>query len=988
MKTMLALSSQRRLRVSGWLTACLTAAATLGAQTVAPRIHSEINSSEIAPLQGSRHPLAQAKFDAGRVPANTRLTGISIVFQRSAAQQADLEALIAAQQNAASPLFHQWLTPDQFAVRFGMAQEDLDKVQSWLEQQGFSIDSVARSRNMIRFSGTVSQVERAFSTEMHYYQAQGVRHFAPSTELSVPAALLPVVAAVRNLNDFRPRPMHVRSSARRARPSYTFYYSNTQQAVLFAPGDIKVVYDINPLAGSGYTGVGQSIAVMGQSAIQVSDIEAFQSAAGLATKDPQIVLVPGTGSSTINPGGDNGDEGESDLDLEWSGATAPGADIVFVYTGSSSTAGVFDSVAYAIDEDIAPIISVSYGSCEPANSASDIASLESILAQSATQGQTILAASGDQGSTACLGDTTDFPNNLAGQQQLAVNYPASSAYVTAVGGTEITDADDAVGPYWSAAASTTQDTVTSALKYIPEIAWNDDDSQYGVSASGGGTSKYVSRPAWQKGTIGGAAIPSGSFRLVPDVALYSSPNNPGYLYCTSDQSDWNTTQLPYQQASCNQGFYDSATGDLIVAGGTSFATPIFAAMVAIVNQAKGYTGGQGLINPTLYSMAANSATYSSAFHDVTSGNNYCTAGSTYCPGNGSTLGFAAGPGYDEVTGLGSVDLNNLVTAWTPTVTVPMLTGTTTSINATSSSPNVNTADTFTITVVAASGSTTPSGSVTLSIDGGGTGYSNNGTTATAQLTASTTAGTATATYQATFTTAGVHQIIAQYPADTTFAASTGVVQVTVGGVSSGKGTFALAATPATLTVSQGTSGNETITVTPAGGYTGTVLLNFSTSNDNALQNLCYDFPGITNGSGPVTITGTAAASTTLTLDTNAADCGAISPRTKGGKTMHRLFPVKSASNKGTNPVPAAMALASLLLVGFLGRYSRKLSALAGLVALIAVGLTFSACGGGGGGGTVAPVDPSKGTYTITVTGQDSSSSTIPTATTTFTFVIQ
>jgi subtilase family serine protease len=985
MNTTPAFSIQKRLRVCGWIAVCTLAAASLGAQSVTPRIQSEITLSEVSPLKGSVHPLAQSRFDAGRLPANTRLNSISIVFNRSAAQEADLQALIAAQQNPASPLYHQWLNPDQFGARFGMAQADLDKVQTWLQQQGFSIDSVARSRNMIRFSGTARQVENAFATQMHYYKMNGVQHFAPSTELSVPAALAPAIAAVRNLNDFRPRPMHVRANSKRVRPSYTFYYSNTQQAVLFAPGDIKVAYDINPLAGSGFTGTGQSIAIMGQSAIQLTDIEAFQSAAGLATKDPTTVLVPDTGTSTVQQGGD---EGESDLDLEWSSATAPGADIIFVYTGSDTTAGVFDSLFYTIEEDLAPIVSISYGSCEPASTKSDIDSVELVLAQGAAQGQTIVASAGDQGSTACSGESS---LTTAQQEVLAVNYPASSAFITAVGGTEITAADDVVGPYWSAAPSTTQDQITSALQYIPEVAWNDDPTsgQFtvaqggGLSASGGGASIYVARPSWQTGTIGGTKIPSGSFRLVPDVSLYSSPNLPGYLYCTSDQSDWSpasgTTQA--QQSSCTSGFYDNATGDLIVAGGTSFAAPIFAGMVAIVNQAKGYTTGQGLINPTLYSMAADSTTYNSAFHDIKTSNNYCTAGSTYCASNGSTLGFAAGPGYDEVTGLGSVDLNNLVTAWA--APVAPLAGTTTSITSTSSSPLVNTPVTFTITVVATSG--TPSGSVNLSIDGGGTPYSNGGTTATATL-SSTTAGTATATYQATFSTAGTHQIVAEFPSSATLAASTGVVQVTVGTASSGKGTIALTSSPATLTITQGTSGVETITVTPAGGYTGTVLLTMSATSSN-LTNLCYNFPNITtSGQGPVTVSGTTAAPTQLTLDTLPADCGLVSPR-KGGSPLHRLSGAVPAGKKGTNPAPLAVAFSGLLLVGFLGRYSRKLSALAAMAVLAAVSFTATACGGGGGGSNPVTPDPPKGTYTITVTGQDSVTSTI-TGTTSFSFVIQ
>jgi subtilase family serine protease len=188
----------------GWLAACALVAPFLGAQSVAPRISSEIAKSEQVTLAGSLHPMAQAKFDAGRVPSSTKLTGVSIVFSRTEEQEADLQALIAAQQDPSSPLYHQWLTPDQFAARFGMADADLSKVKSWLQQQGFSVDSVARSHNAIRFSGTARQVEQAFSTQMHSYKVSGVQHFAPSTELSLPSALSSVVLAVRNLDDFRP----------------------------------------------------------------------------------------------------------------------------------------------------------------------------------------------------------------------------------------------------------------------------------------------------------------------------------------------------------------------------------------------------------------------------------------------------------------------------------------------------------------------------------------------------------------------------------------------------------------------------------------------------------------------------------------------------------------------------------------------------------------------------------------------------------------
>ena len=978
MKTMLALSQQRRLRISVWLAACAMAASTLAAQTVVPRIRAEISSSELATLKGSRSPLAQPQLDAGRVPAKTQLTGMSIVFNRSAAQQADLDALIAAQQDPSSPLFHQWLTPDQFAARFGMAQADLDQVQNWLLQQGFSVDWVARSRTMIRFSGTVSQAEQAFSTQLHYYNTDGARFFAPSTDLTVPAALAPVVLAVRNLDNFRPKAQVIVNKTIQARPAFT---SSQSGHVFWAPGDIAKMYDVGPVYSAGYNGAGQSIAVVGQSAITVSDVEHFQTASGLTVKDPTMVLVPATGVSTFY----SGDQAESDLDLEWSSAMAPGATIYFVYTGgSSNNNGAFDSLQYAVDERIANIISVSYGACE---SVLGTFSLETAFQQAVVQGQTIISASGDQGSTSCyVSPTSTSPTQLV-QQALAVNYPASSPNVTGIGGTEITAANSTTtSGYWTAANGS--DLVTSATGYIPEIAWNDDSSTNGLSATGGGKSALFPKPTWQT-----TLTPADSKRDVPDISIYGSAGTsagaPGYLYCTSDSSNWSTGQL----ASCNSGFRDSTStppGDLTVAGGTSFGAPVFAGMLALINQMKGYNTGSGNINPSLYTMATSGASYSAGniFHDIVTGNNECTAGATYCSStSGSTTNYNTAAGYDLVTGLGSIDLANLATAWTASGST--LIGTTTTITASSAAPAANATDTFTITVVSGGASTTtPTGNVTLQIDGG---TSHSGTTTTVALAAGTTAGTATATYQTSFATAGAHQIIAQYPGDAHVAASSGVVSVNVGGTTSGTGTFSIAASPSPLTVNQGSSGNETITITPAGGYSGTVLLTLNSSNNTALTNLCYNFTTtLNNGDGSVTVSGTSPVTTTLTFDTLPSDCGLAVPRT-GNPQLHRLGKGNTARSTGINPVPATMAFAGLLLVGFLGRYSRKFAAIAGLFVLLAVGLTITACGGGGGGGgggTSSTPPPPKGTYTIYVTGQDSVSSTIPAANTTFTFVIQ
>jgi len=953
-------------RIWGWFAACALAATTLGAQTPAPRLQAEISSSSASTLKGSLHPLAQAQYDSGRVPADTRLNGMSIVFNRSAAQQADLEALIAAQQNPSSPIYHQWLNPDQFAARFGMAQSDLDKVQAWLEQQGFAVDSVARSQNMIRFSGSAGQVEQAFQTQMHFYTIAGEKHFAPSTALTLPSALTPVVTAVRNLDDFRPKPMIEKSRRIQSNPAFT---SSVSGSVFFAPGDIKLAYGINTLISAGDTGAGQTIAIMGQSSIVTSDIENFETAAGLTVKDPNQVLVPDTGS----PQAFAGDQGESDLDIEWSGGIAPGAEIFFVYTGNSPNSnGVFDSITYAVDEKIGNIISFSYGSCEPEMSAGSASALDLVLAQAATQGQTVVAASGDAGSSACYESPTTTTPTLAQQEVLAVSYPASSQYVTGVGGTEITAANDTAGStYWAAKGSS--DQVNSLLQYIPEVAWNDDATAVAagatsLSATGGGVSTlYTTSPSWQKGVPG---IPTTPGRYVPDVAFYASPDLPGYLFCTSDTSDWNTSQ----QASCNSGFRDMATQDLTVAGGTSFATPVFAGMVAILNQAQGYSAGQGLINPTLYTLASNATTYAAAFHDVTTGTNECPSslGSTYCS-TASEGSYATTAGYDPVTGLGSVNLSALVSAW-PATTGPVVISTTTTVSASSTTPALNASDTFTITVTPASGTVAPGGTITAIVDGGTpvTGIA---------LTASGSSGVAT--YPTTFTTAGAHTIVFQYSGSTTFAPSTTAITVTVPTSSSGKGTFALAATA--VTVAQGSSANSTITVTPAGGYTGTVDLNFDTSNDSALANLCYDFgTQLSSGGGSVTVSGTSPVTTTLTFDTNASDCASAAIAKSGTHVMHRLGPVKTSQNNIPNRAPLAVAFAGLLLAGFMGRSSRKLRSLAAVIGLLAIGLGLSACGSSSSSTTVA--DPPKGTYTITVTGQDSATATTATPIT-FTLVI-
>jgi hypothetical protein len=909
-----------------------------------------VESSARTTLVGSRPAAAKSATDTGRMSSSAKLEGVTVVFSRSQAQEAALQALLTAQQTPGSPQYHQWLTPDQFAAQFGMADADISKVEGWLQQQGFSVTGASRSRNRITFSGSVGQIESAFGTEMHTYKVGTESHFAPSSDISVPAALAGSVQTVANLSDFRPR-SHVRLAT--AQAVHGNFTSAQTQDHYMTPKDVDTIYDITPAYNAGYTGTGQTIAIVGQSAVVATDITNFQTAAGLTTKAPTITLMPGSGTSTVY----TGDEMESDLDLEYSGAIAPGASIDFVYTGNNPNYGAFDALEYAVDQKLAPIISSSYGDCEADLGSTNYASLNLVLAQAAAQGETVISAAGDDGSTDCYEDT-----NLTTTQRtaLGVDFPGSSQYVTSLGGTEFSAADVASTntTYWTAASGGT-DVVSSALAYIPEGVWNDDAQGGGLSSGGGGVSLYTAQPTWQTNFAG---IAAGSNRMVPDVALDASPYNAPYLICSSDSQATGIT------GSCANGFRDSSNEYLTGAGGTSFAAPIFAGMVAVINQSRSFTAGQGVINTTLYGLASNATNYASAFHDITSGTNECTAGGTYCAGAGETE-YAAGVGYDEASGLGSVDLYHLLTAWPATVGSTALVSTTTVTAATAAvAPGAN--DLITITVAAAPGdaiTTTPTGTVTLTVGG----------TTEAPLTLAN----GTATYTFSSATAGAYQITATYSGDATYGSSAGTYTVTVAAATTAPTTtptFTLAAT--SVTVAAGSTGTSTVTITPANGYTGTIDWGTVYAVPTLLDG-CY---AISN----TAVTGTAAVTTTLTVYTNSSDCSSATTTTTASvatANVKRRFasrtPSVATGVSAVTPmpgpfrsVPMGVGLAGLLAVGFIGRRSRgiRLMMVAGLFAVL--GLGMSGCGSSSS--SASGTNATGGVYELTLTGTDSVNSAI------------
>jgi len=599
------------------------------------------------------HPLARAAFDQGRVEGSMNINHAAIVFKLAPAQQADLDKLLAEQQDPHSANYRQWLTPEQYAARFGMSDSDLAQVTSWLKSQGLTVDGFSRARTRVFFSGTAAQVESVFHTELHRYLVNGQVGLANATEISVPQAISAMVLGVRGLENFRPLPR-----ARVARPNFTSHQSGNH---FIAPGDFATIYNV-PAA---LDGTGQKIAIVGQTDINFSDIDAFRTAAGLparttgASANFQKVLIPSGGS-----GFSDGDEVEANLDLEWSNAVAKNATILYVYAGANSaTKNVFDALLYAVDQNLAPVISTSYGNCE-ANLTGFLQTLQQAAQQANAQGQTITAASGDSGAADC-----DAASVNSATHGLAVDSPASLPEVTGIGGSEFTG--DAAGTvtgtapnttagattFWGGTNSTT-DNLSSALSYIPETTWNDTPASVlagqGLSATGGGKSKVFSKPSWQTGS----GVPDDAARDVPDISLSGSPNHDGYLICSQSSFAGVTPAV----TSCTSGFRGSDGSSLAVVGGTSAGAPAFAGIVALLNQKTG-SNGLGNVNPTLYSLAASTP---GAFNDITSGNNVipCTQGSNGCPAAAPfQYGFSAGSGYDQVTGLGSLNVTNLANAW-------------------------------------------------------------------------------------------------------------------------------------------------------------------------------------------------------------------------------------------------------------------------------------------------------------------------------------
>lgn len=680
----------------------LRAAAQVSAEKpqISSRIVLPIDESVRVTIQRSTHPMAKPALDIGALDGTTKLKRMILVLGGSSDQEYQARTLLDSQHTGGSPEYHRWLTPEEFGQRFGPSPQDIGQVTGWLQQHGFTIGSVAKSGRWIEFSGTSAQVEATFQTQMRQYLVQGELHVANATDISIPAALAPVVRGVLSLHSFFSKPMIQRSSQRtpitleRGKPNATA--NNGFHAV--TPGDLATIYNLTPLfQGSTSLGTvngsGQTIAIVAVGNINtaangsaVDDIANFRSVFGLPASAPKIIL------NGPDPGIDGASD-EATLDVEYSGAMAPGATIDLIVSGGSLTTDpVALGATFIVDQNLAPIMNVSFGICEQGLGSSGNNFWNSLWQQAAAQGISVFVSSGDTGAAGC--DPNVPSSSTPAQGGLGVNGFGSTAFNTAVGGTEFNETVNGGLPatFWS---PTNTATFESAIGYIPEMVWNEScapsnagsfcqqNNVFVLAAGGGGVSTEWAIPSYQMQNIQGLQGVAFPKRPVPDVSLTAAAGHDPYIFCFSPDP----TQ-PDCQVSGNQATFNN------LAGGTSFSSPDFAGIMALVDQAAQNPAAgnrQGLANYVLYTLAAtesqgaggfggcNSSNQTNplvrpgsqcAFNDVVAGSNgvpgndTLTGGAFIPPGDQSgQTGYNATTGYDPAIGLGSVNVTTLVTNW-------------------------------------------------------------------------------------------------------------------------------------------------------------------------------------------------------------------------------------------------------------------------------------------------------------------------------------
>jgi Pro-kumamolisin, activation domain/Bacterial Ig-like domain (group 3) len=670
----------------------LISSAVAWAQAPEIRITQAINNADLTTLQGNVHPMARAEFDRGVAPANLPMNRMTLVLRRSAAQEAALAALLDDQQDQSSPNYHKWLTPTQFGEQFGAAPQDIATITAWLESQGFQVNHVANSRMQIEFSGTAGQVQQAFHTAIHRYAAPSVTgtdtsaaaesHWANSSDPQIPTALASVVVGIATLHNFLKSPQHILSTEKfsfERQPGKAPQFTGTsggQPIHAVGPGDLAVIYNANPLytASPAINGTGSTIAVVARSNINQQDLTDFKSM--FAGTGPQINIVV-NGADPGDLGG--GEEIEAILDASYSNALAEQAQVDFVVSASTNTAdGVDLSEMYIIDNNLGDVMTESFGGCELGVTSGEASSISLLAEEAAAQGITYLVSTGDNGSAGC-----DDPSSPVAKDGVSVNVLASTPYTVGVGGTMFNEGALSAS-YWNA---TNGAGFVSAKSFIPENIWNQSCSvntcgeNANLAAGSGGVSTLFAQPTWQTGVAGIPSPPTK--RNLPDVSLTASGHD-AYLICID--------------GGCGNGEFAGVAG-------TSASVQAFGGIIALVRQKVGARVGQAdyvfyklASKETLAScngsLAAPVPATNCIFYDT-------TVGSNSVPGVPAT-DYNAGVGYDLASGLGSVNITNLVNQWSSATFNPSVT----TLSVTPTSFTHGTSATFNITVAPKTG--TPS----------------------------------------------------------------------------------------------------------------------------------------------------------------------------------------------------------------------------------------------------------------------------------------